>query len=118
MKSILAGLLFLALSLSCASAPPADAELMLVEFPIDASKRPEFIDELELILVDTRAFDGCLEATIWTNEADPDKVWIYEEWESRDDQAAYLKWRTDTGNTAHLGVYITGELRFLWLNQH
>ena len=118
MKHILACLALVLSSWSCALAPHAEPELMLVEFPVDAEKRAEFIEELHVILVDTRAFEGCLEATVWTNESEPDKVWIYEEWESRDNQVAYLQWRTDTGNTAHLGPYITGEVRFLWLNQH
>jgi quinol monooxygenase YgiN len=118
MKQILAGLVLTLGCLNCAIVPQAEAERLLVEFPVDSEQRDAFIEELHLILVDTRAYEGCLEATVWTNESDPDKVWIYEEWESRDNQVAYVKWRSDTGNTAHLGPYITGEVRFLWLNQN
>lgn len=118
MKHILACLVLVWSSWSCALAPHAELERMLVEFPCNPETRADFIEELNLILVDTRAFEGCVQATVWTHEAEPGKVWIYEEWESRDNQAAYLQWRTDTANTAHLGAYITGEVRFLWLNQH
>jgi quinol monooxygenase YgiN len=103
---------------SCASAPVQTTHKILVEFPANPGTRDEFIDELNKILVDTRAFDGCLDAHVWTNESDADKLWIYEEWESREHQVAYVSWRTETGNTAHLGKYIAGEVRFLWLNQH
>lgn len=93
-------------------------EKMLVEMPVNAETRGEFIEALNEVLVDTRAYEGCRGATIWTNEQDSDKVWIYEEWQSREHQEAYVNWRAETGNTSHLGPYLNGELRFLWLNKH
>lgn len=110
--------LLLILCASCAMTPASEPERILVEFPIDAERRAEFIDEVNQILVDTRAFEGCLAAHVWTHEQDPATVWIYEEWESRANQQAYVQWRADTGNTAHLAPFITGEVRFLWLNSH
>ncbi|NQU49082.1 MAG: antibiotic biosynthesis monooxygenase [Planctomycetes bacterium] len=110
------GLVF-ALS-ACASLPSSNTHKILVEFPVNTETRAEFIEELHKILVDTRAFDGCLDVSVWTNESDADKVWIYEEWQTREHQAAYVKWRGDTGNTAHLGPYISGPPRFLWLDEH
>jgi len=94
------------------------AEQIIVEFPVVPETRDEFIVELEKILVDTRAFDGCLEVTIWTNDLDDDKVWLLEDWQTRAHQEAYLNWRIETNNTEHLGQYLAGELRFLWLEQH
>ena len=93
-------------------------EKMLVEFPVNPETREDFIAALQEILVDTRAFEGCLSVTTWTNEEDKDKVWLYEEWEDRAHQKKYLNWRTETGNTSHLGAFITGPVRFLWLNEH
>ena len=93
-------------------------EKMIVEFPVHAETRPEFISELNKILVDTRAFEGCLGVDVWTNDQDDDSVWLLEEWQTREHQAAYLKWRGDTGNTSHLGPFISGDLRFLWLQEH
>ena len=100
---------------SCQTAAP---ERIIVEFPIHPETRDEFIVALNEILVDTRAYDGCEAVTVWTNEEDDDTVWLYEEWETREHQAAYVQWRTDTGNTAHLGPFISGGLRFLWLEEH
>lgn len=102
---------------ACASAP-SSSEGMIVEFPVNPETRAEFIDALNVILVDTRAYDGCLGVTVWTHEAGGDFVWLHEEWASRAHQEAYQKWRTDTGNTSHLGPFITGTPRFLWLNEH
>lgn len=110
-------LVFLVL-VGCATPPRVVAEKMIVEFPIQADKRSEFIDALNMVLVDTRKFDGCLGVTVWTTAEDADRVWLYEEWETREHQAAYLKWRIETGNTSHLSEYFVGDLRFLWLDQH
>jgi quinol monooxygenase YgiN len=103
---------------SCASPVGAASEKMIVEFSAQPETRAEFIDELNLILVDTRAFEGCLGVTVWTNESDAGKVYLLEEWASRDNQVAYLNWRTETNNTAHLGRFMSGQPRFLWLNEH
>jgi len=109
-------LLALAFTLSgCQATAP---EKMIVEFPVHAETREEFITALNEILVDTRAYDGCMGVTVWTNEEEDDAVWLYEEWATREHQAAYLKWRGDTGNTAHLGPFIRDGLRFLWLEEH
>ena len=95
----------------------AVTEKMLVEMPVNAETREEFIVALNEVLIDTRAYAGCREAAIWINEQDADKVWIYEEWQTRAHQEAYVAWRGETGNTSHLGTYLNGELRFLWLNE-
>ena len=111
-----ASLLVLALGFSsCQATAP---EKMIVEFPVHAETRPEFISALNEILVDTRAFEGCLGVDVWTNQKDDDSVWLFERWETREHQEAYLKWRVDTGNTSHLGPFISGNLRFLWLQEH
>jgi quinol monooxygenase YgiN len=102
----------------CLATPPAAPQKLIVEFPVHAETRTEFITALNEILVDTRAFDGCRAVTVWTNESDDDNVWLYEEWETREHQAAYLNWRVETGNTAHLGPFIRDALQFLWLEEH
>jgi quinol monooxygenase YgiN len=102
----------------CASPVGVTSEKMIVEFSAQPETRAEFIEELNLILVDTRAFEGCLGVTVWTSESDAGKVYLLEEWASRDNQVAYLNWRTETNNTAHLGRFMSGPPRFLWLDQH
>lgn len=125
MRLLLSVLLLAFTTASCGNlAYPPDsqsasaAEKMIVEFPVVAETRAEFIVELHKILVDTRAFDGCLGVTVWTHDQDADKVWLFEEWATREHQATYLNWRVETGNTAHLGPFLAGDLRFLWIEQH
>ncbi len=102
----------------CASTTEGPPEKVIVEFSAQPETRAEFIDELNVILVDTRAFDGCLGVTVWTVEGEDGKVWILENWATREDQAAYLNWRAETNNTAHLGRFMAGAPRFLWLAEH
>jgi quinol monooxygenase YgiN len=103
---------------SCATTPHKSVEKMIVEFPVHAEKQAEFIAAINKVLVDTRAFDGCVSVTVWTNEKDNDTVWLYEEWATREHQVAYLNWRKETGNTSHLSAFLNGAPRFLWLEQH
>jgi len=106
------------LALTFASCQATAPEKMIVEFPVHPETRDEFIVALNEILFDTRAYDGCMGVEVWTNQEDDDSVWLYEEWATREHQAAYLNWRTETGNTAHLGPFIKGNPRFLWLEEH
>jgi hypothetical protein len=55
---------------------------------------------------------------VWTNDQDDDSVWLLEEWQTREHQAAYIKWRSDTDNTSHLGPFISGNVLHLWLQEH
>lgn len=118
MRATLSILCLVIALVSCAGAPLQQPHRIVVEFPVNDGMRGEFIDELNKILIDTRAFEGCLDAHVWTNEMDANLVWIYEEWETREHQVAYINWRTETNNTAHLGKYIAGDVRHLWLQQH
>ena len=108
--------LALATLCSCATTPSAH-EKILVEFPVHPETRDEFIVALHEILHDTRAYEGCKAVTVWTDEGDEDTVWLYEEWETREHQAAYINWRRETGNTAHLGAFISSDLSFHWLEE-
>lgn len=110
--------LLLAVSPSCASLAPEPGATVLVEFPVKPEQRDAFIQELHGILPATRDWEGCLVAEVWTTSEDPDKVWIYEEWTHRGAQEAYVAWRGESGTTAHLGPYIQGPVRFLWIEEH
>ncbi len=104
--------------LGCASAPGKITDKIIVEFTVKPETRPEFIEAIHEILIDTRAFDGCLGVTVWTNESEDNKVWLLEEWATRAHQEAYVNWRSETGNTSHLAPFLAGGPRFLWLEEH
>jgi quinol monooxygenase YgiN len=94
------------------------AEKMILEIPVHAEKREEFIGVLNQALTETRAYEGCLTATVWTPEDDDGKVWVYEEWETRDNQAAYFNWRIESGMMDALAPFLDGEPRVIWLIEH
>lgn len=48
-------------------------------------------------LGDTRAFDGCLSVKTFVDADNPDTVMLIEEWDSKDQQEAYLAWRIESG---------------------
>jgi quinol monooxygenase YgiN len=66
--------------------------------------KPEALDqdlhaELHAILVDTRAFDGCLGVDVLIDTADPTHFIAVERWESEEHDAAYRAWRAGDGQT-------------------
>ena len=115
---LLSALVALSLFVGCSFFQGVNSETMLVVFSVQPEKRAEFIEELNKILVDTRAYNGCMGVAVWTNEEDADEVTLYEQWLSRDHQASYLNWRIETGNTAHLKPFLKSGTRFLWVQEH
>ena len=94
------------------------AEKMILEIPVLSEKRDEFIALVNSVLPDTRAYDGCLRVDVWTPEDDDGILWLYEEWESREHQAAYFNWRIETGLMDAIGPFLNGEPRIAWLKEH
>ena len=47
----------------------------------------------------TRAFEGCENVETYTDADDPDRIVLWEKWATREDQEAYLAWRTETGTS-------------------
>jgi quinol monooxygenase YgiN len=54
-------------------------------------------------LTATRAFPGCLDATVLVDTADPAHVVVYETWESIEHDQAYRKWRAAPEGASGLG---------------
>lgn len=53
-------------------------------------------------LTDTRAFPGCLGATVLIDNDDPAHVVVYETWESAEHDRAYRAWRASPEGTSEL----------------
>jgi quinol monooxygenase YgiN len=62
---------------------------------------------------DTRAYEGCQRADVYTPEDDEGTVSVWEEWDSRAHQQAY-----QTGLLEAIGPFLNGEPTVSWLNQH
>ena len=54
-------------------------------------------------LTDTRAFAGCLDATVLVDSDDPAHVIVYETWESIEHDQAYRAWRATPEGASGLG---------------
>jgi quinol monooxygenase YgiN len=54
-------------------------------------------------LTATRAFPGCLSATVLVDSADPAHVAVYETWESIEHDQAYRAWRATPEGASGLG---------------
>jgi quinol monooxygenase YgiN len=63
---------------------------------------------LHEILVDTRAFDGCLGVDALVDLDDPAHVVLFESWASPEHNAAYMAWRDGEGATPQLGAVLAG----------
>lgn len=67
-------------------------------------------------LADTRKFDGCLLVEVYTDQDDPNKILLWEKWESRAHQEKYLAWRIETGMMETLAPVLAEPAQFLHLD--
>ena len=70
---------------------------VMLEFQCRADKIEAFKSVLEVALVDTRNYDGCVSVQVTVNHEAPLNLIFLEVWESREHNEKYLAWRTDTG---------------------
>lgn len=70
---------------------------------LDLHVKPELVAQapaaLHTILVDTRAFDGCLGVEVLVELDDPAHIVVVERWASEDHDAAYRAWRAGDGQS-------------------
>jgi heme oxygenase (mycobilin-producing) len=85
---------------------------MTVHTLMDLRFRADAMDEatkmLHNILIDTRAFDGCLGVDALVDLDDPAHVVLFESWASPEHNAAYMAWRDGEGATPQLGAVLAG----------
>ena len=91
---------------------------MILEIPVVAEKRDEFIGVMKGALPDTRAYDGCLKVEMWTPEDNDGVIQLFEVWETKEHQAKYFGWRIETGLMDAIAPFLTGEPVIHWLNVH
>jgi quinol monooxygenase YgiN len=94
------------------------AEQMILTFPVIPEKRDEFIQMLIGALPDTRAYDGCNRADLYTSEGDDSSVNVFEDWDSRAQQQSYFDWRVQTGLLDAIGPMLQGQPTVTWLNSY
>lgn len=87
-------------------------------FPCKPGEGKNLVEVLPAVLVETRAFEGCLSVATYTYEDSPDSVLLFEEWESRAAQEKYLTWRIESGMMALLEPILASPLEIHYLAEH
>lgn len=67
---------------------------VLFEVQSKPNKIKELKSTLEIILSDTREYDGCMNVQVIENQDDPYNLIIMELWKSRQHYETYLEWST------------------------
>jgi quinol monooxygenase YgiN len=70
---------------------------MVASIRTKPGRTDEIIDGLTDILPDTRAFAGCNRLDVVQDVDDPTRIALIEEWDSKEQFAAYRAWRAETG---------------------
>jgi quinol monooxygenase YgiN len=71
--------------------------IALLDLQLKAESLDAALEVVHETLTDTRAFDGCLGATVLVDSDDPAHVVVYETWESAEHDRAYREWRAGPG---------------------
>ena len=83
--------------------------LVNLEIPVKKERIEDFFNYLRDILVDTRAYEGCIRLDTY-HEMENSKVLLIEEWEKIENQESYMQWRIETGLVEALTEFLDGEL--------
>ena len=83
--------------------------LVNLEIPVKKDRIEDFFDYLRNVLVDTRAYEGCIRLETY-HEMENSTVLLIEEWEKIENQESYMQWRTETGLVEALSEFLDGEL--------
>ena len=90
---------------------------VLVELTCIRGTDPEYLETILPMLEDTRGFEGCDSVEVYTQEDNPDVVFLWEKWAARELQEAYLTWRIETGMLAAMDWFMAEEPQFVELSQ-
>lgn len=89
---------------------------VLLEVNCKPGKGAEFVALLRTALADTRARKGAGAMEPYVDADNPDRVLVWEKWETRADQESYLQWRMETGFVEALGPFVSEPPRVLHLH--
>ena len=88
----------------------------LALFPCNPDKGEGFLELLLPALADTRAFEGCESIETYVDQDNPDHIFLWEKWATRENYEAYLAWRMETGMMELIAPYMdTTAVRFIHL---
>ena len=83
--------------------------MITLEMPVKPDMLDDYLNILKEALVETRAYKGCKSVTTLVDQ-ETSSVVLVEEWDSVEDQQAYITWRTETGLIDAVSPFMQGEL--------
>ena len=83
--------------------------MITLEMPVKPDMLEEYLNILKGALVETRSYKGCRSVTTLVDQ-ETSSVVLVEEWDSAEDQQAYMAWRMETGLIDAISPFMQGEL--------
>ena len=83
--------------------------MITLEMPVKPDMLEEYLNILKGALVETRSYRGCRSVTTLVDQ-ETSSVLLVEEWDSAEDQQAYMAWRMETGLIDAISPFMQGEL--------
>ena len=94
---------------------------MSVVVILEANVKPESANEMMTMMKEalpgTRAFAGCQDITVHSNQNDQHNVVLVEHWDSKDHHEKYLAWRMETGFLPKMMSLMSGEPNMRYYDQ-
>ncbi len=83
--------------------------MVILEMPVKPDMLEDYLNILKGALVETRDYKGCRSVTTLVDQ-ETSSVVLVEEWDSVEDQQAYIAWRVETGLIDAIAPFMQGEL--------
>ena len=83
--------------------------MVILEMPVKPEMLEDYLNILKGALVETRSYKGCRSVTTLVDQ-ETSSIVLVEEWDSVEDQQAYIAWRVETGLIDAIAPFMQGEL--------
>ena len=83
--------------------------MVILEMPVKPDMLEDYLNILKGALVETRDYKGCRSVTTLVDQ-ETSSVVLVEEWDSVEDQQAYMAWSVETGLIDAIAPFMQGEL--------
>ena len=83
--------------------------MITLEMPVKPDMLEDYLNILKGALVETRSYKGCRSVTTLVDQ-ETSSIVLVEEWDSAEDQQAYITWRVETGLIDAIAPFMQGEL--------
>mgnify|MGYP002827628675 FL=1 len=83
--------------------------MITLEMPVKPDMLEDYLNILKGALVETRSYKGCRSVTTLVDQ-ETSSIVLVEEWDSVEDQQAYIAWRVETGLIDAIAPFMQGEL--------